>query len=150
MPRLIWVFVGAQPLCWFCREAVHMFIERYCTVMIPVWSESSLSAWRKLGSLATHWAHSEHSDQTGWMARLIWVFAGHTVILLVLSWSGSYNILSTQWHFIIGEGKLHLIRIFYSVIHIWINRPLRRNIFYRVLKSLCKYANISLPILGQP
>ena len=24
-----------------------------------VWSESSLSAWRKLGSLATHWAHSE-------------------------------------------------------------------------------------------
>ena len=26
----------------------------------PVWSESSLSAWRKLGSLATHWAHSEN------------------------------------------------------------------------------------------
>ena len=31
----------------------------------PVWLESSLSAWRKLGSLATHWAHSEDSDQTG-------------------------------------------------------------------------------------
>ena len=29
----------------------------------PVWSESSLSAWRKLGSLATHWAHSEYP---GW------------------------------------------------------------------------------------
>ena len=43
-----------------------------------VWSESSLSAWRKLGSLATHWAHSEDSDQTGWMPRLIWVFAGRT------------------------------------------------------------------------
>ena len=26
----------------------------------PVWSESFMSAWRKLGSLATHWAHSEH------------------------------------------------------------------------------------------
>ena len=51
----------------------------------PVWSESSLSAWRNLGSLATHWAHSEDSDQTGRMPRLIWVFAGHTVILLVLS-----------------------------------------------------------------
>ena len=25
----------------------------------PVWSESSLSTWRKFGSLATHWAHSE-------------------------------------------------------------------------------------------
>ena len=29
----------------------------------PVWSESLLSAWRKLGSLATHWAHSKDSDQ---------------------------------------------------------------------------------------
>ena len=44
----------------------------------PVWSESSLSAWRKLGSLATHWAHSEDSDQIGRMPRLIWVFAGRT------------------------------------------------------------------------
>ena len=25
----------------------------------PVWSESSLFAWRNLGSSATHWAHSE-------------------------------------------------------------------------------------------
>ena len=56
----------------------------------PVWSESSLSAWRMLGSLATHWAHSEDSDQTGQMPRLIWVFAGRTIILLVLSWGGSY------------------------------------------------------------
>ena len=30
----------------------------------PVKSESSLSAWRKFGSLATHWAHSKDSDQT--------------------------------------------------------------------------------------
>ena len=34
--------------------------------------QSSLFAWRKLGSLATHWVHSKDSDQT----RLIWVFAG--------------------------------------------------------------------------
>ena len=38
-----------------------------------VWSESSLSAWRKLRSLATHWVHSEDSDQTVRMPRLIWV-----------------------------------------------------------------------------
>ena len=44
----------------------------------PAWSESSLSAWRKTGSLATHWAHSEDSDQIGRMPRLIWVFAGRT------------------------------------------------------------------------
>ena len=42
----------------------------------PVWSESSLSAWRNIGSSATHWAHCEDSDQIGWMTRLIWVFAG--------------------------------------------------------------------------
>ena len=57
----------------------------------PVWSESSLSAWRKLGSLATHWAHSEDSDQTGRMPRLVWVFAGRTLTLLVLSCRGSYT-----------------------------------------------------------
>ena len=56
----------------------------------PVWSESSLSAWRKLGFLAAHWADSEDSDQIGRMPRLIWVYAGRTVIsLLVLSWGGS-------------------------------------------------------------
>ena len=44
----------------------------------PAWSESSLSAWRKIGSLATHWAHSEDSDQIGRMPRLIWNFAGRT------------------------------------------------------------------------
>ena len=56
-----------------------------------VWSESSLSAWRKLGSLATHWAPREDCDQTGRMPRLIWVFAGRTVILQFLSWGGSYH-----------------------------------------------------------
>ena len=49
-----------------------------------VWPESSLSAWRKLGPLATHWAHSEDSDQTGRRPRLIWVFAGRTLTLLFL------------------------------------------------------------------
>ena len=56
----------------------------------PVWSDSSLSAWRKLVSSATHWAHSEDSDQTGRMPRLIRVFSRRRVILLVLSCRGSY------------------------------------------------------------
>ena len=56
----------------------------------PVWSESSL---------CTHWvakdpsfihADSEDSDQTRRIPRLIWVFARHTVILLVLT-RGSSN-----------------------------------------------------------
>ena len=62
----------------------------------PVWSEPSLSAWRRTGSLATHWAHSEDSDQTGKMPRLIWVFAGRTLILLVLSCRGSYFVSKQQ------------------------------------------------------
>ena len=54
----------------------------------PIWSESSLSAWRNLRSLAVHWMHSE--DWSDWaMPRLIWVFAGRTLILLVLSSHGS-------------------------------------------------------------
>ena len=43
---------------------------------------SLLSAWRKLGSLATHWAYIQ--------PRLIRVFAWHNVILMVLSWGGSF------------------------------------------------------------
>ena len=44
----------------------------------PVWPESSVSAWKNIGTLATQWADSEDSDQTERMPRLIWVFAGHT------------------------------------------------------------------------
>ena len=65
----------------------------------PVWSESSLFAWRKLGSLVTHWAHSEDSDQNGRIPRLIWVFAGHTATLLVLSCRCSYNVFNIRSQF---------------------------------------------------
>ena len=55
----------------------------------PVWSESLLSTWRKLGSLATHWAHSEHwSDWADAQADLS---LGAHAILLVLSRGGSYE-----------------------------------------------------------
>ena len=71
-----------KPTKWHVRPARAQISLGIC----PVWSESSLSTWRKLVSLATHWAHSEDSDQTGQMPRLIWVFAGCKVILFVLSW----------------------------------------------------------------
>ena len=55
----------------------------------PVWSESSLCAqWVAKDPSFLH-ADSEDSDQTGRMPRLIWVFAGRTAILLVLSCRGS-------------------------------------------------------------
>ena len=55
----------------------------------PVNSESSLCAqWVAKDPSFLH-ADSEDSDQTGRMPRLIWVFAGRTLILLVLSCRGS-------------------------------------------------------------
>ena len=62
------------------------------------------SAWASAQSdkteplLCAHWvtkdpsflrADSEDSDQTGRMPRLIWIFAGRIVVLLVFSWGGS-------------------------------------------------------------
>ena len=53
------------------------------------WSESSLCAeWVAKDPRFLH-AGSKDSDQTGRMPRLIWVFAGRTLILLVLSCRGS-------------------------------------------------------------
>ena len=71
----------------------------------PVWSESSLSAWRHLGSLPTHWAHSEHSYQTLRVPRLIWVFAGHTLTLLVLSCRGLICLCEVIFHYLLSNNK---------------------------------------------
>ena len=56
----------------------------------PGWSESLLCAqWVAKDPRFLH-ADSEDSDQTGRMPRLIWVFAGRTTTLLVLSRGGSF------------------------------------------------------------
>ena len=76
-----------KPTKWLCAQ------RRLRSTWASAQSDqSSLSVWRKLGSLATHWAHSEDSDQTGRMPSLIWVFARGTARLLVLSWGGSINL----------------------------------------------------------
>ena len=75
-----------KPTKWHVRPAK----TRISLGIRPVWSETSLSAWRKLVPLATHWADSEDSDQTGWIPRLIRVFAGRIITLLVLSWGGLF------------------------------------------------------------
>ena len=60
----------------------------------PVWSESLLSAWGKLESLATHWVQSEDSDQTGWIARHLsfcWAhihFVGYVMHWLICQYTG--------------------------------------------------------------
>ena len=68
-----------------------------------VWSESSLSAWRNLGSLATHWTHSKASDQTWRMLRLIRVFAGRTgdFVGFVVLWliQSLFDTINPSWVF---------------------------------------------------
>ena len=62
----------------------------------PIWSESSPCAqWVAKDPICFH-ADSEDSDQTGRMHRLIWVFAGRTLTLLVLSWGGSFVLLMSD------------------------------------------------------
>ena len=56
----------------------------------PVWSEFSLCAQWVGKDLSFLHADSEDSDQTGRTPRLIWVFAGHTTTLLVLSCRGLF------------------------------------------------------------
>ena len=60
------------------QNDVHPVKTQISLGICPVWSESSPTTWRNLGSLVTHWAYSKDSDQTGWVPRLIWVFSGHT------------------------------------------------------------------------
>ena len=64
------------------------------------------SAWVSDSSLCAHWvakdtsflhADSEDSGQTGRMPRLIWVFAGRTLTLLVLSCRGSITMYKSPF-----------------------------------------------------
>ena len=102
----------------------------------PVWSGSSLSVWKNLGSSATHSAHCEDSDQTWRMPRLIRVFAGCTLILLVLSCCGSNvflrnnnvgpwqnNSKNTTFIQINTLGTRYFSQAYMWSLPIWRNRP---------------------------
>ena len=76
-----------------CAPSLPSLIGVFAVCIRPVWSESSLCAQWVAKDLH---ADSEDTDQTGRMPRLIWVFAGHTLILLVLSCRGSYYVLGSN------------------------------------------------------
>ena len=71
----------------------------------PVWSESLLCAQCVAKDPSFPHADREDSDQTGQMPRLIWVFAGRTAILLVLSCRGSFKHRSTIWNWNLQNSK---------------------------------------------
>ena len=84
--RLIWVFNWPTPwtfLCFGSNMSCHTKKPNKITCAPSKNSQpgrmSSLIgvvavAWRNIGLLTTNWAHSDDSDQTGRMPRLIWVF----------------------------------------------------------------------------
>ena len=92
----------------------------------PVWSESSLCAqWVAKDPSFLH-ADSEDSDQTG---RMPSAFAGHTTILLVLSWGGSY------WSFSFPN----LLFVLIGQVYLAERCENHRNMKYRNTASSLKY-----------
>ena len=66
-----------------------------CLGIRPVWSESSLSAWRNFGSLVTHWVHSE-SLSLHWAHRSFcqfWCAAAHMYVY----WISNKQYLTPAW-----------------------------------------------------
>ena len=81
-----------KPTMWLCTQRR---LRSAWASACPGWSESSLCAqWVAKGQSFLH-VDSEDSDQTGRVSRLIWVFAGRTLTLLVLSRGGSF--LDFSW-----------------------------------------------------
>ena len=60
----------------------------------PVWSEFSLSAWRNLGSLATHWVHRDF-DQTLLGAHAVLLVLPEAAYLLTILHSNLLRYTST-------------------------------------------------------
>ena len=111
----------------------------------PVWLESSLSAWRKLGSLATHWVHSE--DWSDWAdaqpdPSLHWAHESFCHFVgFVMSWlicdhsvsSGPYRVgcegttpgwTNVQFAFKEGAFNLHCTSFLYG--NIYLLRPKKK------------------------
>ena len=154
--RLFWVFLGGthnfvSSLCFGFWLSYKVLIQEISAVtwqnqqngmcaqrrLKSAWAstqsdQSSLSAWRNLGSLATQWVHSEDSDQTGQMPRLIWVFIGRTLILLVLSCHCSYIEFFCWWWWNRLQLKLHS----HDVLHLK-SEFHKKNIICKRLNCIC-------------
>ena len=63
---LHWVHM---PFCWFCHEAAHFVLHG---------EAQSRKMFRPLHVILLVFMQTAKTDQTGWMHRLIWVFAGRT------------------------------------------------------------------------
>ena len=115
-------------------------------------SESSLSAWRKLGSLANHWAHSKDSDQPGHPSE-DWSEWADTQANLSLRWAHSHFVgfvTCSLFIYLILHGKIYYWKMKASwnknVIHAY--KILKSFIFPTILTLLMTfYMNNSIIII---
>ena len=95
--RLIWVKYDlscdiTKPTKSVCAQ------RRFRSAWASTQYDQSLLCAQRVAKDPSHLhADSEDSDQTGRMHRLIWVFAGSTLILLVLSCPGSFGLPLKQF-----------------------------------------------------
>ena len=104
--KLLWLYGPRhEKTCLYCMCTSKMQISMH---ICPVWSETLLSAWSYLRSLASHWAHSEDwSDCADVQADLshCWVH----VILLVLSCCGYMSLVRQSFFLITLSDMSHVI-----------------------------------------
>ena len=74
---------GEELITWLSTQVVLYFVPSL--YQLPIWA----ATWQNQQNES---APSKDSDQPGQMSRLIWVFAGRTVTLLVLSCRGSFDV----------------------------------------------------------
>ena len=108
------IFIDIARKFWNHKSAVYIWAASWqnqqngmCTGIRPVWSESSLSAWRKLGSLAPYLAHIEDWSD--------WADAGRTLILLVLSCRSSNHKFSL--HSGLNQVNAHQLHLDAKCVH---------------------------------
>ena len=94
LQRSIWAFTYEPQHDKTNKMSVRPAKTQISLGICPVWSVSSLcTQWVAKDQSFLH-VDSEDPDQTGQMPRLIWVFTGGTVTLLVSSWGGLFAIVT--------------------------------------------------------
>ena len=86
------------------------------------------------------------TDQTGQMPRLprlIWIFAGRTDILLVLSWGGSFSLFQTFKFAVVPESKLETYKSTLKVVtscHIYSAQKIKLKVWNEwYMYQFCSY-----------
>ena len=117
-----------KPTKWHVRPSK----TQICLGIHPVWSEFSLSTWRKLGSLTTYWAHWAdaqadlrlrwaHSHFVGFvMSRLKFVCHWTTIYQTILKQTDSSVVLPVfSWHHKLSWVCLFMRLVKYLIIFWW-------------------------------